>query len=134
MVTGAMLVDTGATSTCMSRKAADALGLSPLRMQKGYGAGGAHDNPVYFAALEIPIPDGSGAVSVIGWEQEVQGIPDLEKHAQGSAYGGNPVEVIGLLGRDILRFATMSYDGPQGSMKLRFDVASLQFDPSRGPL
>ena len=130
-VQGAMLVDTGATQTSMSRKAATQLGLTPLRMQRGYGSGGEHEIPIYFASFEINLPGKSGVVVTMGWEQEAGGIADLEKHAQGVAVGVNPVEVIGLLGRDILRHVNMSYNGMTGRVELTFDITSLKLDPSR---
>lgn len=67
----------------------------------------------------------------MGWEQEVQGIPDLELHALGVQFGGKPIEVVGLLGRDILRHTRLSYDGIDGRIKIVFDLKSLQQQPSR---
>jgi len=51
-VVGAILLDTAASGTCISQTAAERLGLKPTRMGVGYGAGGRHENPVYFARLE----------------------------------------------------------------------------------
>ncbi|HYM62753.1 MAG TPA: hypothetical protein VEZ11_17850 [Thermoanaerobaculia bacterium] len=129
-VIGALLLDTGATNTCISNRAANDLGLIPTRVQDGFGAGGRHRNPVYLARLEMTIAD-EKAQQTFGWEQEVQGIPDLEKHAPGVAMLGEERAVVGLLGRDILRHARFLYDGPAGSLSFTFEVASLQHAPSR---
>jgi len=131
-VSGVLLLDTGATNTCISLKAAQTLGLTATRIQDGYGAGGLHRNPVFFATLEISIADEkTGKITTIGWEQEVQGIPDLELHAQGLQYAGESVEVVGLLGRDILRHTRLAYDGIDGRFEITFDLKSLQQQPSR---
>jgi hypothetical protein len=52
-------------------------------------------------------------------------------HGPGVRLGGRPIEVIGLLGRDILSHCRVSYDGPKGSVSIEFDLASLQAGPSR---
>lgn len=131
-VHGALLIDTGATNTCISLKAAQQLGLQPTRVQDGYGAGGLHKNHVFFAHFEITIADEkTGHATQMHWEQEVQGIPDLNLHAQGLQVAGVDVEVVGLLGRDILRHTRLSYDGIDGNVKITFDLKSLQQQPSR---
>ena len=102
------------------------------RTQKAFGAGGLHDAPVFFANLEIAISDPQTQLgSVFGWEQEVQAIPNLHECVPNLVLNGQPVEVVGLLGRDILRHAKINYDGPNGKLSFEFDVASLQGEPSR---
>jgi hypothetical protein len=120
-VSGAMLVDTGATRTCMSRKAALLLGLQPIGLQPGYGAGGATMNPIYVAKFSLDI--GQGQVS---WEQHAQAIPDLDRYGQGITVSGRPVEVIGLLGRDVLSHTKVTYDGIDGTIEIILDLGSLQ--------
>lgn len=115
----------------MSLKAANALGLKPTRTQVGYGAGGQHNNPVFFASFEVQIRDPkTNTQTAIGWDQEVLGIPDLELCRE-VTYGGQLMEVIGLLGRDVLRHCKMTYDGTTGRLDFEFNLASLQIRPSR---
>lgn len=88
--------------------------------------------PFFLATLEIRITDKkTGMESTFGWEQEVQGIPDLERCIPGLQVAGHAVEVVGLLGRDILRHCRIHYDGPTGTIQFEFDVASLRITPSR---
>lgn len=130
-VLGALLLDTGASGTCISSQAAQMLGLQPTRLQRGFGAGGEHENPVYLAKLEISITDHkTGVQTMFGWEQEVQGIPDLHRHTTVMVQGA-PVQLVGLLGRDILQHCRVEYEGPSGTLTVSFDLASLQGQQSR---
>lgn len=133
-VVGAILLDTAASGTCISQTAAERLGLKPTRMGVGYGAGGRHENPVYFARLEINISGSRGASSRISLEREVQGLPDLEKPFEmtGLTREGKPTELIGLMGRDLLRFARFRYDGVDGKLDLRFDAGRLPVAQAKG--
>ena len=131
-IMGAILLDTGATRTCIALEAATQLGLQATRMQDGLGAAGAYRNPVFLARLEIIIEHPkTRKQKTYSWEQEVEGIPDLHKFAAPLTHNGQAVLVSGLLGRDILRHARVFYDGPVGRLRFEFDVASLQNKPSR---
>ena len=129
-VHGVLLVDTGATVTSISVRAATALGLIPTRTSKSYGSGGLVDNPIFFARLSLVITDGARQTELI-FEQELLGITDLEKPAAaaGITMGGRQVEMIGLLGRDILKITRMEYDGVAGDVKIRFDLSKLPQKP-----
>jgi hypothetical protein len=126
-VTGAMLLDTGATNTAMSIKAADTLGLKATRMAAGFGSGGDTLNPMFNARLHITMANTDGKARVLYWEREVQGIPKLEEHFRSNplSYAGVQVELIGLLGRDILATTRFVYDGLAGSLKLDFDIKAM---------
>lgn len=123
-VTGALLLDTGATFTCISIKAADALGLKETRMAAGLGAGGDTLNPVFSAKLQIAMLSPDGSSRTLLWELEAQGIPKLNEHFRG-AYSGQPMELIGLLGRDILSKTRFLYDGIAGHLALDFDLKAM---------
>lgn len=122
-VFGVMLLDTGATLTSMSVKAAHALGLQPTRISSGYGAGGKHQADIYYAQLQFGMSDGNRQ-TVITSEREVQAIPDLDKPFA-IRIGGQPRDCIGLIGRDILRHAKVEYDGIKGTLKIRFNLDEL---------
>ena len=123
-VSGVVLLDTGATGTCISIKAADALGLKATRLAAGFGSGGDTLNPVFQARLHISMTNSEGISRVLTWSQEVQGIPKLEEPfiKNPLLYSGGQVELIGLLGRDILATTRFTYDGLVGSLQLDFDL------------
>lgn len=128
-VTGVIVIDTGADSTCISVAAADQLGLKPTRFQAGFGLGGQANNPVYFARLELRITDPGGAETTLAWEQEVIGVPNLD-HRKVTVTGGRHFNVVGLFGRDILRHCLMTYNGPEGSIRVQFDLAAIKLTQS----
>jgi hypothetical protein len=111
-----MLVDTGAMSTCISEVAAQALGLQPVRIAKTYGAAGLHENKVYEAQLLIGI-EGKGLRSDIRFEMQTIGVPQLDEQMKGLKINDREQTLIGLLGRDFLRFTTFTYDG-KGSIEI----------------
>lgn len=57
-VNGAMLIDTGASQTCIDIDIAEELGLDVVGRRSGFGFGGHHTSPVYNAVLVIPAGDG----------------------------------------------------------------------------
>lgn len=120
-VDGLMLLDTGAQTTSISSKAADALGLQPARVCTSHGADGKHTANMYYTRLWIRLTDGKRQ-TVLGWNLEVRGIPDLHEYLRIGPPDGKKVEVIGLLGRDILRKAKVTYDGDGGYFKVRFNL------------
>jgi gag-polyprotein putative aspartyl protease len=123
-VFGAMMIDTGASSTCISRRAANELGLKPLRVATTYGAHGAQQSEVYLARLLIEIGHHqTRATTLIDYECEAQAVKDLEKFADsaGITRGGTRFRIVGLLGRDILRYARFLYNGTRGEISLDFD-------------
>jgi hypothetical protein len=131
-IAGALLLDTGATRTCIALQAAQQLGLQARRMQEGFGANGKYVNQVFLARLEIRIMDpNTKVVHPFSWEQEVEGIPELHNLAAPLRLNGQTLPVSGLLGRDILKHAKIRYDGPAGKLHFQFDVASIRRQPSR---
>ena len=117
-IEGLMLVDTGAMSTCISEAGAQALGLQPVRIAKTYGAAGLHENKVYEAQLIVRIEDKAKALRTeIRFEMQTIGVPQLDEHMKGVKIGGRDQTLIGLLGRDFLRFTKLVYDG-DGSIEM----------------
>lgn len=115
-IVGHMLIDTGASATCMSMDVAAELGLKPVGLVNGYGASGSHKNQVYHALLKIRIVDQSrpdkGHLEIAS-EQRVQGIPELHRSMDSlkPTTNGKPIRLVGLLGRDFLRHTRFHYDG-----------------------
>lgn len=131
-IAGALLLDTGATRTCIALQTATELGLQPTRIQEGYGAAGKHSNLVFLARLEIKIIDSETSQEQgFAWEQEVEAIPELHNFAAPLTWQEKTMTLSGLLGRDILRHARIHYDGPAGRIRFEFDIASIQNHPSR---
>lgn len=128
--TGAILIDTGADGTAISASVARELGLRPTRIQQGFGAGGEHQLPVFLATIELEITDPSGASTKIGWEQEALGIPSLGAGRR-VICDGESMEIIGLLGRDFLRFCRVVYDGAEGTLEFELNMAAMKIHPSR---
>ena len=121
-VAGQVLLDTGAQRTCISQLAAQEMGLRPTKRMTVYGAGGAHQTDVVPARLYISIED-RGIQTHLWWDMAFPVVPDLEAHGQhfGIRFEGVPARLIGLLGRDILRNATVTYNGKTGKVEVTFD-------------
>lgn len=120
-VGGPLLIDTGATTTHISEKAAQALGLHPTRIVQSLGISGPGQNNLYFARVEIAIQNSAtGKASHFVRELEAMGVPDIERNL----YRGR--ECIGLLGRDVLRFTRFMYDGLAGSLNMVIDYATME--------
>ena len=123
-----MLVDTGATATCMALDAAEELGLTRVRLQTTYGVGGRHDNAVFEAFLMLAI-DNEGVRTTITANLQVMGVPELGTVLSHvplvTGTEAFPKRLIGLLGRDFLRHATLVYRGSQGIVEIKVDLATM---------
>jgi hypothetical protein len=120
-VSGYLLLDTGASKTCISSAVAQALGLTPIGKIKAYGASGEHTNRVVSAQLGIEVEDDRGNPRRISWVIPCQAIPRLEEPYQHIQLADSPLVLVGLLGRDLLRHATVIYDGKTGVLHITFD-------------
>jgi hypothetical protein len=133
-VLGQLVIDTGAGRTCISSPVARELDLSPLRIQVTYGAGGRHELPVFRARLTLKILDGKGGVLRIDYDTEATGVEDLNEGVTQLSlmHYGRPVRLVGLLGRDMLQHATLTYRGTEGRFDVAFDLDSLERASSAG--
>jgi len=121
-VHGMLLIDTGASGTCISEAAAQTLGLHPVRTTQTYGAAGLHPSNVYEVRLRISIEDPKrGLLSTIDFEVQAIGVPDLEKQLPGLTFHGEAAHLIGLLGRDALKNTVMTYHGKDGWFQIVID-------------
>jgi hypothetical protein len=61
------------------------------------------------------------------WETEAQEIEKLEESVSrmGLVLGTTPVRLMGLLGRDVLRYTRVNYNGLTGHFEIYFDLAAL---------
>ena len=93
--------------------------------RQGLGVGGETSNPVFFARLMISIVDSAGKQTMLTLEAPVQGIPKIEQALSGLEVGGQSIECVGLLGRDLMQFCKFSYDGLTGQVSIRVDTKAI---------
>jgi hypothetical protein len=101
-VTGAALVDTGASCCCVEEALLHTLQLQPINQTSVSSPNGNRIQNVYFARLTFP---GSP-------------IPPLEIPVVGVQM--NQGSTISLIGRDLLRHCVLIYNGPMGSYTLSY--------------
>lgn len=126
-----MLIDTGATKTCMALDVAQELGLKPIRLEKTYGAHGLQESEVFHARLEVAFVGGGNQTSMKG-DIDVKGVKDLGAFMNTLKLETSdmfPKRLIGLLGREWLRHGTLLYEGTKGRFQFTLDLSSLPFIP-----
>lgn len=96
------LIDTGASSTCISDEIVGRLSLIPFDVQKIHTAGGISEQNLYDITIKLP-------------DKVTKLIP---VQAPCADLSGQPFQV--LLGRDILSICTMFYNGADNSFCLHF--------------
>jgi len=127
-IVGHMLVDTGADVACIDAEVAQELGLVAIGRGITFGAHGQGEVLKYVAHLALKIGDPAHGEVVISSQLVAAGIPDLNKAFQSrhpKTVDGRPIRLIGLLGRDLLRHGTFTYQGTEGRMKLRLDIDTM---------
>ena len=100
-IVGFALIDTGASSPCVDREAAEKAGLAVV--DSGPITSATHQNEV--------VPIYAGRLNLAGIPQNI----DAKR-----AYGANlePQGLIALIGRDTLAHCVLVYNGPDGSFSL----------------
>lgn len=124
-VSGQMLVDTGAGRTCIAEDAAVELGLKPIGKAKSFGAHGHGETNKYVIHFRFSIVDAQGNRVDIDQERIVASVPQLNEAYgafQAKAVTGEPVRLIGLLGRDFLRHTKFTYDGTRGAFSMSISL------------
>lgn len=122
-VQGLLLLDTGASHTCIGAEVARELGLQATSLVESHGAGGWHQSPEFFARLSFRVPVGSGQLGTITREHPCASIPALNENFEKYPppdLAGVPTtwRLIGLVGRDLLRNMVFRFDGPDCSFAL----------------
>jgi hypothetical protein len=130
-VNGYVLVDTGASVTCIDQDVAELqLKLRPTRVQEMVGSVGSHGTNAYFATFEFPVRV-EGRSFVLRRDLESLGVRDLAQMAgelSRHVFPDGPMRsvrpstpIIGLIGRDFLRHCRFEYDGRTGEFWLEVD-------------
>jgi hypothetical protein len=136
-VPGLLLIDTGATKTCMALQVARELKLNAVGFSKALGAGGLVEHEDFMAHLAVTISDSFGNMTLVEADQRVAGIPELDKSLNPARIHhsdpSHPMRVIGLLGRDFLQHTTLIYHGSRGVVELVLDVRSMPTATQVGP-
>lgn len=122
-VQGLLLLDTGASHTCIGAEVAHELGLSATSFVESHGAGGWHKSPEFFARLTFRVPVGNGHFGTVAREYPAASVPALndtfEKYPPPDLTGVPTTwRLIGLIGRDLLRNMVFRFDGPACSFSL----------------
>jgi hypothetical protein len=106
----------------MATHVAETLGLLPIGTMKTFGVHGEQENERFYARFSAhfaqDVSMSKGASIVI--EREFIGVPGMEtvlSHA-GIVVDGEPLVIVGLLGRDFLRHTTLTYRGADGRVTL----------------
>jgi hypothetical protein len=124
-VHGYLLVDTGASHTGISTDVADELRLEPEDTMPMGGVGGEEDRPIFRAILKLPLSPHEGTPREILWEHPFLSFKEMRqsfRHWPATDNSGRVVRHVGILGRDILQFCRMEYDGPNGVVRIALEV------------
>ena len=122
------LIDTGASVSGIAGKAACCLGIMAHRETQMSSATETSGRAVFRVRVTFGVVTFTGEVRSIPWDTELAEAPILDRGFDlllDGAGGGTQSPVIGLLGRDFLRFATMIYDGPGGAVEIRMTEADV---------
>lgn len=128
-VKGYFLIDTGASFTGIDAGVARELNLRPVRRTEAFGIGGSGVFEMVSANMLLYVGDVRGDRVAIGLFKDFVCAPDLrETH---DAYNlttpdGSPLRIIGLLGRDFLQFATLTYNGLSGHWDMKIDPSVMR--------
>ncbi len=118
-ISGLLLVDTGASGSCIDDQVAHDLGLVPVRIGRSHGVHGEADVNVYNALLHIAISDGSAQKEYLR-EGEIRGVVGISDSYPEVDFQGEKRRLVGLLGRDVLRNTKFNYDGVNGKLRMVF--------------
>ncbi|HEV7893319.1 MAG TPA: SEC-C metal-binding domain-containing protein [Pyrinomonadaceae bacterium] len=132
-VAGYILIDTGAAETAIDEDVARELNLTPIARIEAHGVGGTDSFVKVNAQIILQVGDVNGVPLKLGLYRDVLCAPKLRRNHD--TYGliapdGSPMRIIGLLGRDFLQFAKLTYNGLQGSWDMEIDESVMR--PQQG--
>lgn len=128
-VKGYFLIDTGASFTGIDAGVARELNLRPVGRTEAFGIGGAGMFEMVGANMLLYVGDAVGSRVAIGLFKDFVCAPGLRESHDAynlTAPDGSPLRIIGLLGRDFLRFATLTYDGLSGHWDMKIDPSVMR--------
>jgi len=112
-IKGEFLIDTGAFGAMIDLAVAEMLGLWPRGTRAIHGIHGYGSLQLYLARVMLPALDGDGHATVYSTALECVGVPSLrEKNSEHRA------DVIGILGRQFMRHASVVVDHLTGKFEL----------------
>ncbi len=104
-VNGMALIDTGASITSVDNSVFQSLGVQPVGVAMVGGAHGAAQQPVFPASISFP------GTQLVGLAfNQVLGCNIVGQNT------GTPLPLIALVGRDLLQYFVMVYNGPMGGI------------------
>jgi len=103
-VTGTALVDTGATMTCVHEPMLKRLCLNPVGAINSGTANGPVQQNLYPATLQFPVQ---------GWGVELNAVAGVDLTGQRAPLDP-PVDIIALIGRNLLKDWVLIWNGPGG--------------------
>lgn len=126
---GLLLLDTGASETCISVEAAGELGLPQIDSRSISGVSGIKEHPVFLVEIRVDLHYPSGGVFTMNRAQPATGVIDLEASLRSiglTTHDQWPARLVGLLGRDFLRHIVLIYDGNSARVRLVLNRKSLE--------
>jgi hypothetical protein len=133
-VEGYMIIHTGFEGIAIDDGIAKVLGLGVVSKADVHGVEGVSPQDTCMALLLVPVVSSGDEKIAIGINIEAVAIPNLT--ASYATYGllspeGEPVRIIGVLGRQFLQFTTFTYKGLDGSWEMLIDESIMRpHDPN----
>jgi hypothetical protein len=106
--TGLALIDTGATRSCVDSQVISSLSVNPIGITDLGTAGGRSQHNLYPAKFNFPV--------MKGVEMEFGSVVGVDLSGQGAG----KMQIIALIGRDVLSRCILIYHGTKGSFSLAF--------------
>jgi hypothetical protein len=136
-ISGYALIDTGAMHSCLSGPVVTALQLPQAGDARHHGAHSEAALPTYEAHLILAFQASDGQHAMIEKKGRFAALHQLEEYfeqVQPRDAVGGPHTHLGVIGRDILQYMTMTYDG-RGALTLSWteaDIRNASFDAFTG--